>query len=373
MKFSLTSEQLALQEATRDFFQKNATSDSIRQSFLSDERFDVELFNTLRDELGLVALVADEKFGGLGASDIELAVVLEQIGYFLVPTPLRSIATTILMLQECVEGQNLEENIDAIINLNKVVGTVFDAEDFTLVFGESDSLENVHGRFARIPFGASIEYLYFVNEFQGQIALYRLDCSQEGVKRYQIPSIDQTQPLGAIELDGVTLEILATDCEAGFERARSKAIIALCNEVVGSTQAVLDMSVAYAKDRVQFGRPIGSFQAIKHKCADMLLETESSRSIALFGAWLASQESDFISDEVADDLSQVAAMAKYYCCKALSHAAGENIQIHGGIGFTMEHDAQLYFKRAAFMNAYLGLPSEHAHGIANSLSSKSNQ
>ena len=137
--------------------------------------------------------------------------------------------------------------------------------------------------------------------------------------------------------------------------------------MVGSTQAILDMSVSYAKDRFQFGRAIGSFQAIKHKCADMLLETESARSIALYGAWLASQDVSFTSDEVEDDLTHIAAMSKYYCSRALSHCAGENIPIHGGVGFTMEHDAQLYFKRAAYMNAYLGLPSQHASEISDVL------
>ena len=116
------------------------------------------------------------------------------------------------------------------------------------------------------------------------------------------------------------------------------AAIGLAAEQVGGAQFVLEMAVQYAKDRVQFGRPIGSFQAIKHKCADMLLEVESAKSAAYYAGWCAS--------ELNDELPSVASLAKAYCSEAYFHAAAENIQIHGGIGFTWEHPAHLYFRKA---------------------------
>jgi alkylation response protein AidB-like acyl-CoA dehydrogenase len=135
-----------------------------------------------------------------------------------------------------------------------------------------------------------------------------------------------------------------------------QAAVALANEMVGGAQAVLDMSVEYAKVRVQFGRPIGSFQAIKHKCADMLLEVESSKSAAYYAAWAAAEDNE--------ELPVVASLAKAYCSDAYFHCAGENIQIHGGIGFTWEHDAHLYFKRAKSSEILLGDATYHRELLA---------
>ena len=129
-------------------------------------------------------------------------------------------------------------------------------------------------------------------------------------------------------------------------RVLDLAVVALAAEQVGGAQKVLDMSVEYAKDRVQFGRPIGSFQAIKHKCADMLLEVESAKSAAYYAAWCAA--------ELNDELPEVACLAKAYCSEAYFHSAAENIQIHGGIGFTWEHDAHLYLRRATALRQLFG-------------------
>jgi alkylation response protein AidB-like acyl-CoA dehydrogenase len=129
-----------------------------------------------------------------------------------------------------------------------------------------------------------------------------------------------------------------------------------CNEMVGGAQQVLDMSVEYAKVRVQFGRPIGSFQAIKHKCADMLLEVESGKSAAYYAAWAAAEDNE--------ELPVAASLAKAYCSDAYFHSSAENIQIHGGIGFTWEHDAHLYFKRAKSSEILFGDATYHRELLA---------
>ena len=139
-------------------------------------------------------------------------------------------------------------------------------------------------------------------------------------------------------------------------RTLDLAAVALAAEQVGGAQRCLDMAVEYAKTRIQFGRPIGSFQAIKHKCADMLLEVESAKSAAYYAGWAAAEDSD--------ELPVVASLAKSYCSEAYFHAAAENIQIHGGIGFTWEHDAHLYFKRAKSSELLLGDPSYHRELLA---------
>ena len=141
-----------------------------------------------------------------------------------------------------------------------------------------------------------------------------------------------------------------------LERVLDLAAVALAAEQVGGAQKCLDMSVEYAKVRVQFGRPIGSFQAIKHKCADMLLEVESAKSAAYYAGWCAS--------ELNDELPSVASLAKAYCSEAYFHASAENIQIHGGIGFTWEHPAHLYFKRAKSSELLFGDPTYHRELLA---------
>ena len=173
--------------------------------------------------------------------------------------------------------------------------------------------------------------------------------------------MDQTRKQARLEFDGTPATLVGVDGGAGpvLERALQLASVALAAEQVGGAQHVLDAAVDYAKNRIQFGRPIGSFQAIKHKCADMLLEVESAKSAAYYGAWAAS-----VDDE---DLPVAASLAKSYCSEAYFHCAAENIQIHGGIGFTWEHPAHLYFKRAKSSELLLGDPAYHRELLAQRL------
>jgi len=166
-----------------------------------------------------------------------------------------------------------------------------------------------------------------------------------------IATLAFTEPSGKWDEAGITMEATKT-----LSTVLDLAAVALAAEQVGGAQKVLDMSVEYAKVRIQFGRPIGSFQAIKHKCADMLLEVESAKSAAYYGMWCAS--------EMNDELPSVASLAKAYCSEAYFHSAAENIQIHGGIGFTWEHPAHLYFKRAKSSELLFGDPTYHRELLA---------
>ena len=170
--------------------------------------------------------------------------------------------------------------------------------------------------------------------------------------------MDQTRKQARLEFASTPATLIGADggAEPGLSKTLDLAAVALAAEQVGGVQHVLDASVEYAKTRIQFGRPIGSFQAIKHKCADMLLEVESAKSAAYYAAWAAAEDSD--------ELPVVASLAKSYCSEAYFHAAAENIQIHGGIGFTWEHPAHLYFKRAKSSELLLGDPSYHRELLA---------
>ena len=190
------------------------------------------------------------------------------------------------------------------------------------------------------------------------VSLFAVDGDASGLTRESLATMDQTRKQAKLTFDNTPATLIGTD-GGGWDvmsTVLDLGAVALAAEQVGGAQFVLEMAVQYAKDRVQFGRPIGSFQAIKHKCADMLLEVESAKSAAYYGLWCAA--------EMNDELPSVASLAKSYCSEAYFHAAAENIQIHGGIGFTWEHPAHLYFKRAKSSELLFGDPAYHRELLA---------
>jgi alkylation response protein AidB-like acyl-CoA dehydrogenase len=190
------------------------------------------------------------------------------------------------------------------------------------------------------------------------ISFFTVAGDATGLTRTALATMDQTRKQAKLEFSGVQAQALGASGAgwAALSKTLDQAAVGLSNEMVGGAQFVLESSVQYAKDRVQFGRPIGSFQAIKHKCADMLLEVESAKSAAYYAAWAAAEDND--------EVPVVASLAKAYCSDAYFHAAAENIQIHGGIGFTWEHNAHLYFKRAKSSEILLGDATYHRELLA---------
>jgi alkylation response protein AidB-like acyl-CoA dehydrogenase len=193
------------------------------------------------------------------------------------------------------------------------------------------------------------------------VSLFAVGEDAAGLTRTRLATMDMTRKQAKLDFAGTPARLVGTDGGgwAVLEKVLDLVDTALVNESVGGAQEVLDMAVQYAKDRIQFGRPIGSFQAIKHKCADMLLEVESAKSAAYYAAACAAEGSD--------ELSTVAPMAKAYTGEAYFHSAAENIQIHGGIGFTWEHPAHLYFKRAKSSELLFGDPTYHRELLATRL------
>jgi alkylation response protein AidB-like acyl-CoA dehydrogenase len=196
------------------------------------------------------------------------------------------------------------------------------------------------------------------------ICLFAVPAESAGIVRTPLPTMDQTRKQAEVRFENVRLPAAALMGEEGrawpaLSRMLDLAAIALAAEQVGGAQRCLDMSVAYAKERTQFGRPIGSFQAIKHKCADMLVLVESARSAVYYAGWAASQNDP--------ELPTLASLAKAYCSDAYFHCAAEAIQIHGGVGFTWEYDLHLYFKRAKSTEAFLGDPPYHRELVAKRL------
>jgi alkylation response protein AidB-like acyl-CoA dehydrogenase len=210
--------------------------------------------------------------------------------------------------------------------------------------------------------GHTADLLIVAAKTEAGTSLFLVPGDATGVTRTTLDTMDMTRKQAEVRLESVRVPasaLLGMDGAgwATIEAITEVGIVALALEQVGGAQRCLDMSVEYAKDRVQFGRPIGSFQSIKHKCADMLVQVEAARSAAYYAAWAISVESD--------ERETVVPLAKAFCSDAYFHCAGENIQIHGGIGFTWEHDAHLYFKRAKTSQLLFGDPSFHRSALAD--------
>jgi hypothetical protein len=190
------------------------------------------------------------------------------------------------------------------------------------------------------------------------VSVFAVDKGARRVDTPRLSTMDQTRKQARLDFESTPAGWSAPTARGGrrVSKMLDLAAVALAAEQVGGAQKVLEMAVEYAKVRVQFGRPIGSFQAIKHKCADMLLEVESAKSAAYYAGWAAAEDND--------ELPVVASLAKSYCSEAYFHATAENIQIHGGIGFTWEHPAHLYFKRAKSSELLFGDPTYHRELLA---------
>jgi alkylation response protein AidB-like acyl-CoA dehydrogenase len=333
------------------------------------EGYDPAVWSQMANELGLQSLIIPEEYGGQGFTYVELTVVLEEMGRALLAAPFYAtvaLATNAILhsgdeaaKKELLPGIASGETIATLAftepngkwDLSGIEATATQAGDGWTIDGTKMFVLDGH-----------VANLIIVAARTGEnVSLFKVDGDAAGLTRTPLATMDQTRKQAKLEFSGVPATLVGEQGKGGdvLGRVLDLAVVALAAEQVGGAQKVLDMSVEYAKDRVQFGRPIGSFQAIKHKCADMLLEVESAKSAAYYAAWCAA--------ELNDELPEVACLAKAYCSEAYFHAAAENIQIHGGIGFTWEHPAHLYFKRAKSSELLFGDPTYHRELLAQRL------
>ncbi len=366
MNFAFSEEQEELRRITRQFLESKSPESEVRRLMDTEEGYDEKVWGQMANELGLQSLIIPEEFGGQGFTFVELTVVLEEMGRALLCAPYFS---------SCVLAANaLIHSGDDAAKQAHLPGIASGETIATLAFTEPNGKWDENGIEATatkdgdayklsgtkmfVLDGAQANLLIVAAKTDAGTSLFAVDPAGSGVTRTNLATMDQTRKQAKIELDGAAGTLIGTDGGgwATLERVLDLAAVALAAEQVGGAQKVLEEAVQYAKDRVQFGRPIGSFQAIKHKCADMLLEVESAKSAAYYAAWCAA--------EMNDELPSVASLAKAYCSEAYFHAAAENIQIHGGIGFTWEHPAHLYFKRAKSSELLFGDPTYHRELLA---------
>jgi len=366
MNFAFSEEQDQLRDFVRSFLEDKSDEAAVREQMDTEQGFDEAVWNQMAEQMGLQALAIPEEYGGQGFGFIEQIVVLEEMGRALLCAPYFS---------SCVLAANtLLHSGDEDAKSAHLPGIASGETRATLAFTEENGKWDESGITAQatasgdgysisgtkmyVLDGHTANLMIVAARTDAGVSLFAVDPSGAGVTTTGLSTMDQTRKQAKVVLDGANGSLIGTD-GGGWDvlsTVLDLAAVALAAEQVGGAQMCLDMSVEYAKVRVQFGRPIGSFQAIKHKCADMLLEVESAKSAAYYAGWCA--------NEMNDELPSVASLAKSYCSEAYFHAAAENIQIHGGIGFTWEHPAHLYFKRAKSSELLFGDPTYHRELLA---------
>ena len=363
MNFGFTEEQELLRKTARDFLAERAPMSRVREILDGDSGHSRRLWSALA-ELGWTGLTLPELHGGAGLSIVELCIVLEELGRALTPVPFLPTAMAgcaILELGDEVQRFAWLPRIasGACIATFAVPGDPGSGESDGAVAAETHAGVRLSGCVEVVPDAASAELLVVLGRFEdGGEALLLVPASAAGVQLQPLTGIDRLRPVSRVELDSVVVpwEAVLPDREGGVRRVLDRALVMLSAEMVGGADACLETSVAYARQRVQFGKPIGVHQAIKHKCADMLFGVESARSIVYYAAWAAREQ--------VGDASVAAAMAKATASDAFRRAAQDNLQIHGGVGFTWEYDCHLYLKRAKADEMWLGDAESQRRRIA---------
>ena len=360
MIFAFTDEQRELAATLRRFLQDKSPSSEVRRLMATQEGYDPPTWALLAGQLGLQGLAIPEKYGGSGAGPVELAIACEEMGRALLCAPYFSTAVLAAPALLASGDQAAAEEYLPSLADGDTIATLAVCEDdgawttdglHTTARRSADGYL-LDGRKSFVLDGHTADLLLVVAQAEGGPSLFAVTRRAAGLGRRLLDTLDMTRKQAVLTLDGVPARLVGAEGSAADVVDRTlRLAVALAAEQVGGAQRCLDMSVEYAKIRMQFGRLIGSFQAIKHMCADLLLEVESARSAAYYAAWAA--------EEGSDELPLVSSLAKAFCSEAYFRAAADNIQIHGGIGFTWEHDAHLYYRRAKSTELMLGTPGEH--------------
>jgi alkylation response protein AidB-like acyl-CoA dehydrogenase len=366
VNFAFSEEQEELRRSVRRFLEDKSPSEEVRRLMETTEGYDPEVWNQMGQQLGLQGLHIPEEYGGSGYTYVELTVVLEEMGRALLCAPYFStVALAANAILNSGDDSAKKELLPGIAAGETIATLAFteesgrwDEEGITMSASKSGDGYTLDGTKMFVIDGHTAGLLIVAARTGDGVSLFAVDGDASGLTRTPLQTMDQTRKQAKVEFSGTPARLIGAEGQgwAALSKTLDLAAVALAAEQVGGAQKCLETAVEYAKVRVQFGRPIGSFQAIKHKCADMLLEVESAKSAAYYAGWAAAEDSD--------ELPVVASLAKAYCSDAYFHAAAENIQIHGGIGFTWEHDAHLYFKRAKSSELLLGDPTYHRELLA---------
>ncbi|MEB8327383.1 acyl-CoA/acyl-ACP dehydrogenase [Dietzia kunjamensis] len=366
-----TDEQAALRQSVAALLEKKSDSAAVRSAFSSDDGYDPALWATLVDQIGAAALSIPEEHDGAGATWVETHLVCEELGRRLTPSPM--LGSAVLAAQAV-----LATGDDAACA--RLLPGIAAGEQAALCWAGLDGwatpgvraqvtdadVATLNGT-AHHVLGADTATTLLVVAVTGDTApfetvgLFEVPADAAGVTVTRVPVMDPTRTLARVEFDGAAATAIPTR-PSFLSRLRAAGWAALSAEQVGAARAVLDATVQYTQERKQFGRVIGSFQALKHRMADMYVKVETARSLSYSAAASVADAQGLGDGPAADEAAYAAeieaAAAKVYCSEALQWIAGESIQLHGGVGITWEYDAHLYFKRAHGTAQLLGQPHE---------------
>jgi alkylation response protein AidB-like acyl-CoA dehydrogenase len=350
-----------LRESIHAFVQSRSPETEVRRLIETDEGFDATVWSQMAEQLELPGMTIPERFGGSGFSLDAQAVVFEEMGRALMCTPYLSTVLAAEALVASGDDAACEAYLPDIASGQKRAALALleghGRSDLETIQVRATALDDgrarLDGEKKYVIDGHTADLLVVVAREDAGLSLFVLDADSPSVLRRHVATLDLTRKQAHVVFEGAEARRVgdAGAADAVIARVEQVAAIALAAESVGAASACLDMSVEYAKDRVQFGRPIGSFQSIKHKCADMLRLTEQARAAAYEAAVTTA----------ADDAQAplVASVAKAYCSEMAGWVAAENIHVHGGIGYTWEHPAHLYFRRTKSNEQLFGGPAHH--------------
>jgi alkylation response protein AidB-like acyl-CoA dehydrogenase len=361
-EYRFTDEQNQLRDVVRKFSAEHFSEEKVRQLMESDPPFDPKVWARLGGELGVLGLSVPEADGGVGGTLVDQAVAIEELGARLACGPFfGTVYLAIPALVAASSGPARDEVLGDLIEGRRTAAVavvdqagVFDPDAVTVTAAD-DALS---GSVTQVVDGGIADVLLVAARGTDGVALYAVDPAAAGVERTSLATLDLSRSEANVTFTDAPAQVIAgsADTSRVLEHALQVGAALLAVEQVGAAQHLLDLSVEYAKSRLQFGRPIGSFQAVKHRLADLLVDVEHARSTAYHAIWALADGSD--------DPALATSIAQAVCSAALSHVATDTIQVHGGIGFTWEHQAHLYYKRAATDAALLGSAEQHRDRVA---------
>ncbi|WTW95617.1 acyl-CoA/acyl-ACP dehydrogenase [Streptomycetaceae bacterium NBC_01309] len=362
MDVEFSEEQQEIRRALRDALDKQSDSPAVRAAMVTEHGFDPKVWRRLCEQTGLAGLGIPEEYGGVGLTFAEVVIALEEMGRTLFPSPF--LASSVMAASAVVHSGDeaaCGELLPGIAEGTTLATLALaepgsrDVTEVSLTATATPSGEHrLDGVKTHVLDGAAADLVLVAARLDGQVALFAVAGDAAGLTRTQLPVLDQTRHQARLDFDNTPARLLGTpgaDTAAVLERVRQLTEIAVAAESVGGAGRCLDMTVEYSKIRVQFGRAIGSFQALKHRCADMYVQLETSRSALYYAAWAATEAEAAGLDVDPDapgagELPVMAPLAMTTATAAYRQIAEETIQLHGGVGFTWEHDAHLYLKRA---------------------------
>jgi alkylation response protein AidB-like acyl-CoA dehydrogenase len=355
VSYAPTEDQELIRSTARQFIDDRIDSERVRELMMSEEGFDRGLWKEMAD-LGWTGLAVAEDHGGAGLGTVELSVLLEEMGRRVTPGPF--FASAVLATTAIQELATTAVQADLLPGMaaGEIIATLGLFEDPRGWHWQTPATEavedgsgwQVSGRKRGVLDAMLADRVLVTAATDHGIGVFVVDTADTGVNLESEPALDPTRRQATVTLDHARAVPLGEgDAGDGLRRTIQLATVALAAEQVGGAQQCMEMSVEYAKTRHQFGRPIGSYQAIKHRCANMLMRVEQARSAAYYAARVTTD---------SDELAVAAPLAGSVASEAYVWVAGENIQVHGGIGFTWEHDAHIYLKRAKASSLLLGSP-----------------